>query len=174
MIEILAWCPDRPTFVQGMTTTYLPVQIGVDDEDNPIMAQGPALCTLADDGTTLIPLPGIVIDEIGPIVKVPAVLDEVLRFAPDVLWNDVAWPPGGNLAELFAYYYNAVPDGVINDRWIEPSGRRNVVSDALTQAAGDLIQVLWKHIPEDDKKLTFPGAHWYDFNTPEYAVFHEI
>jgi len=80
------------------------------------------------------------------------------HYAPDMLWNDVAWPPGGNLADLFAYYYNCVPDGVINDRWIEPSGRRNIVTDALTQAAGDLIQLLWKHIPEADKKLNLKAV----------------
>lgn len=102
------------------------------------------------------------------------VRDLIDRYRPDVLWNDVAWPPGGNLAELFAYYYNAVPDGVINDRWIQPSGRRGPIEDTLTRAAGDLVQLLWKHIPEDRKQLTFPGAHWYDFNTPEYAVFHDI
>lgn len=96
------------------------------------------------------------------------------RYRPDVLWNDVAWPPGGNLAELFSAYYNTIPEGVINDRWIQPSGRRNLVTDTLTRAAGDLIQVLWRHIPDDDKQLTFPGAHWYDFRTPEYAVFDEI
>lgn len=96
------------------------------------------------------------------------------RYRPDVLWNDVAWPPGGDLAALFAHYYNTVPDGVINDRWIQPDGRRNVVTDTLTRAAGDLIQLMWKHIPEADKKLTFPAANWYDFNTPEYAVFDEI
>ena len=98
----------------------------------------------------------------------------VERYQPDVLWNDVAWPPGGELAALFAYYYNTVPEGVINDRWIQPSGRRNLVTDSLARAAGDLIQLLWKHIPEKDKQLTFPGAHWYDFRTPEYAVFDEI
>lgn len=96
------------------------------------------------------------------------------RYRPDVLWNDVAWPPGGDLAALFAHYYNTVPDGVINDRWIQPSGRRNVVTDTFTRAAGDLIQLLWKHIPEKDKQLTFPGAHWYDFRTPEYAVFDTV
>ena len=96
------------------------------------------------------------------------------RYRPDVLWNDVAWPPGGNLAALFAHYYNSVPDGVINDRWIQPDGRRNAVTDSLTRAAGDLVQLLWQHIPEKDKQLTFPGAHWYDFNTPEYAVFDTI
>lgn len=76
MIEILAWCPDRATFVNGMTTTRLPVQIGTDEEGNPIMGEGPTLATLADDGETLIPLPGVAIDEIGEIVKTPAVFDE--------------------------------------------------------------------------------------------------
>lgn len=95
-------------------------------------------------------------------------------YHPDVLWNDVAWPPGGNLADLFAFYYNEVPDGVINDRWVQPSGRRGFIEDALAHAAGDLVQLLWQHIPDEDKKLTFPGANWYDFNTPEYAVFHDI
>lgn len=75
MIEILAWTPDRATFVTGMTTTLLPVQVGVDDDGNPIMADGPPLCTL-DAAGNLVPLPGIAIDEIGPIVKTPAVLDE--------------------------------------------------------------------------------------------------
>ncbi len=41
------------------------------------------------------------------------------RYQPSVLWNDIGWPPDGRLAELFAYYYNAVEDGVINDRWRE-------------------------------------------------------
>ena len=67
MIEILAWTPTSEMFVQGMTTTKLPVE-GVPPE------HWPALCTL--DGETLVPLPGIAIDEIGEIVKTPAVLDE--------------------------------------------------------------------------------------------------
>ena len=29
------------------------------------------------------------------------------RYEPSVLWNDISWPSGGNLAELFAYYYNS-------------------------------------------------------------------
>ena len=29
------------------------------------------------------------------------------RYQPSVLWNDICWPSGGNLAELFAYFYNA-------------------------------------------------------------------
>lgn len=96
------------------------------------------------------------------------------RYAPSVLWNDICWPPGGNLAELFAHFYNAVPDGVINDRWLEPTLRRNVLSDALVRGAGDLVQALWRHLPAGEKSLTFPAAHHYDFSTPEYATFDQI
>lgn len=40
------------------------------------------------------------------------------RYKPSVLWNDIAWPNAEDLPELFAYYYDAVPDGVVNDRWM--------------------------------------------------------
>ena len=91
------------------------------------------------------------------------------RYAPSVLWNDICWPGGGNLAELFAHYYNSVDDGVINDRWIESSTLRNTVADTVTGAVGDVMQAVWKFIPADKKTLTFPGAKHYDFTTPEYA-----
>lgn len=60
-IEIFAWCSSRDLFVQGMTTTALP--------------DGSMLATLDDNGN-LIPHAGVIIDEIGPVTKVPAVLDE--------------------------------------------------------------------------------------------------
>ena len=60
-IEIFAWCSTRELFVQGMTTTALP--------------DGSMLATLSEDGA-LIPHEGVIIDEIGPITKVPAVYDE--------------------------------------------------------------------------------------------------
>ena len=91
------------------------------------------------------------------------------RYAPSVLWNDICWPGGGNLAELFAHYYNTVDDGVINDRWIESSTLRNTVADTVTGAVGDVMQAVWKFIPADKKTLTFPGAKHFDFTTPEYA-----
>ena len=96
------------------------------------------------------------------------------RYQPSVLWNDIAWPPGGDLAGLFAHYYNVMPDGVINDRWLQPEGRRGPVSDAIARSAGRIIQLLWHHIPEQEKSLTFPTSHWYDFRTPEYQVFDGI
>lgn len=96
------------------------------------------------------------------------------RYAPSVLWNDVCWPAGGDLAALFAHYYNTVDDGVINDRWLQPTGPRNRVSDAVSTGIGELVQATWQHLPEQWKSLTFPAAHHFDFNTPEYAAFDEI
>lgn len=54
-------------------------------------------------------------------------VDELIqRFKPDVLWNDIDWPDGGKgnddyaLAALFQRYFEAVPEGVVNDRWGVP------------------------------------------------------
>lgn len=41
----------------------------------------------------------------------------VERFEPSVLWNDIAWPYVLDPSELFAWYYERVPDGVVNDRY---------------------------------------------------------
>jgi alpha-L-fucosidase len=100
--------------------------------------------------------------------------DLIERYRPSVLWNDICWPAGGDLAALFADYYHAVPDGVVNDRWIEPPGHRGAVSDALARVGGTLVQRLWSLIPEDRKSLTFPATHHYDIRTPEYAQFDSI
>jgi alpha-L-fucosidase len=39
------------------------------------------------------------------------------RYHPAVLWNDIDWPKTGKALEVEADYYNAVPDGVIDDRF---------------------------------------------------------
>lgn len=38
------------------------------------------------------------------------------RYHPAVLWNDIDWPKTGRPLQVEADYYNAVPDGVIDDR----------------------------------------------------------
>ena len=45
---------------------------------------------------------------------------------------------------------------------------------ALLRAAGRAVEALWRFIPADRKRLTFPGARWYDFSTPEYESPPEI
>jgi alpha-L-fucosidase len=39
------------------------------------------------------------------------------RYHPSVLWNDIDWPKTGRPLQVEADYYNAVPDGVIDDRF---------------------------------------------------------
>jgi len=39
------------------------------------------------------------------------------RYHPSILWNDIDWPKTGKALEVEADYYNAVPDGVIDDRF---------------------------------------------------------
>jgi alpha-L-fucosidase len=41
----------------------------------------------------------------------------IKRYHPAVLWNDIDWPRTGKPLQLEADYYNAVPDGVVDDRY---------------------------------------------------------
>lgn len=51
------------------------------------------------------------------------VKDLVDRFGPDILWNDMDWPDAGKhfgahgLGRLLQHFYQARPEGLINDRW---------------------------------------------------------
>ena len=74
------------------------------------------------------------------------------RYKPSIMWNDIGYPAAADLGELFAYYYNNVPEGVINDRFTQ--GR-----DAL---------------PKSDEPLAPPRGPHYDYITPEYATFDDI
>ncbi|TFG15693.1 MAG: alpha-L-fucosidase [Promethearchaeota archaeon] len=65
------------------------------------------------------------------------------KFEPSILWADMGYPPGTNILEIFAYFYNKIPDGVVNDRW--------------------------KQIIPEEKK--FSKLVHCDFTTPEYTVF---
>src|SRR3954447_15599910 len=39
------------------------------------------------------------------------------RYKPAIMWNDINYPKAGNLPEIFAHYYNSVPEGVIDNRF---------------------------------------------------------
>lgn len=41
----------------------------------------------------------------------------IQRYQPDVLWADIGYPSKGRLDDLLAYYFEQVPEGVVNDRW---------------------------------------------------------
>lgn len=67
-----------------------------------------------------------------------------------------------------------MPDGVVNDRWIEPPQQRGAIPDGLARVGGVLLQRFWSLIPDGYKSLTFPANHHYDFRTPEYASFDTV
>jgi alpha-L-fucosidase len=46
----------------------------------------------------------------------------IARYRPAALWNDIGYPFSANVLQLFADYYAAVPDGVINDRFTVIAG----------------------------------------------------
>ena len=96
------------------------------------------------------------------------------RYRPSVLWNDISWPRDPRLPELFAYYYNTVEDGVINDRWKEPGLARSTISDAVVRGVGAAVQALWQFIPERRKHLTFGTPKHCDFRTPEYEALRTV
>lgn len=39
------------------------------------------------------------------------------QYRPDILWNDIGYPPKGDLPAMLSSYYNQTPNGVVNDRW---------------------------------------------------------
>lgn len=41
----------------------------------------------------------------------------IAKYHPDVLWDDIDWPKTGKPLQVMADYYNAIPDGVVDDRF---------------------------------------------------------
>jgi alpha-L-fucosidase len=64
------------------------------------------------------------------------------RYEPSILWNDIGYPEGGNLAGLLRHYFDVVPDGVVNNRF-EAHARLG---------------------------MTTPSEVYSDFVTPEYST----
>jgi alpha-L-fucosidase len=41
----------------------------------------------------------------------------IRKYQPAILWNDINYPKSGHPLEIMAEYYNAMPDGVVDDRF---------------------------------------------------------
>jgi alpha-L-fucosidase len=98
------------------------------------------------------------------------------RYEPSVVWNDIAWPTKAqSLYQLFADYYNAVPDGVVNDRWVTDGPARAALRNKIARKAADvaLKAALAKRGDEERGIIPQPIPH-SDFRTPEYAAFKTI
>ena len=76
------------------------------------------------------------------------------RYAPCCMWNDIVFPgPVENIEALFAYYYERIADGIVNDRWrsalgpegLEPSLPHDVRTPEYTIIT-DIAQKKWESV----------------------------
>jgi alpha-L-fucosidase len=96
----------------------------------------------------------------------------IRRYRPSVLWNDIAWPaPGASLWQLFDRYYDTVPDGVVNDRWMPWSPLLAATRLAPVQRA---IDAGVRRRARRDAGVVPPKPPHFDVRTPEYAVFPDV
>ncbi|MEJ0042538.1 MAG: alpha-L-fucosidase [Rhizomicrobium sp.] len=96
------------------------------------------------------------------------------RYQPSILWNDISWPTGlGRELGLFADYYNAVPDGAVNDRWMPMTWRGRMLR--FKAARAKLDAALKARMQDAPSKGIIPQLPPHcDFRTPEYAAFDRI
>jgi alpha-L-fucosidase len=97
----------------------------------------------------------------------------VERYAPSVLWNDIAWPSARAPQRLFDDYYAAVPEGVVNDRFL-PMPALLAQALRLAPLRALVAAVLRRAIRRPDHVFAPPRPPVCDFRTPEYASFGEV
>lgn len=153
---------DEAVRARGMRTG-LYYSGGYDWPYNDAVLTGPAdmLLAMPDDPTYV----GYVEGHVRELIE---------RYTPSVLWNDIGWPASSDLPALFADYYAAVPDGVVNDRWAQTDVKRGGPAEAVLRGLGGLAQLAWKLLPADSRELAFPASPHHDVTTPEYARLDEI
>ena len=107
-----------------------------------------------------------------PAYAAAHVRELIRRYRPSVLWNDIAWPDEGKaLWPLFAEYYDAVPDGVVNDRWMPWNPLAGAIKFGLARRIVDAASV---RRAKRDAGLIPPEPPFYDVRTPEYTSFPDI
>lgn len=92
----------------------------------------------------------------------------IARYRPAVVWNDIAWPSDADLPQLFADYYAAVPDGVVNDRWLGMTSLFEGLRDPSALAAFNAM--VKGRIAEAGGEIDNPPPLHCDFRTVEYST----
>lgn len=99
----------------------------------------------------------------------------VERYKPSILWNDISWPTSQqSLFNLFADYYNQVPDGVVNDRWVHATWYMKLLRRKTVRR---IVDWMIKRSLKNSKKeggIIPPVIPHSDFRTPEYTSFEKI
>ncbi len=92
-------------------------------------------------------------------------------YKPSILWNDIGYPRDANLAEMFAYFYNKIPEGVVNDRWMQVS---KFLSKFANTKIGRRIVCWYVKRMFLTKGMVTPNPPHCDFTTPEYSSYKDI
>jgi alpha-L-fucosidase len=90
------------------------------------------------------------------------------RYKPSVLWNDIAWPDKLDVPGLFADYYSAVPDGVVNDRWL---GETKLFASLRTLEGLERFNTRMKTmLAQTGGEMAMSAPPFCDFRTVEYGL----
>ena len=104
-----------------------------------------------------------------PAYAAAHVRELIARYRPSVLWNDIAWPDEGkHLWPLFAEYYDAVPDGVVNDRWMPWNPLAGAI--AVRRRRASVVDAGAVRQARKDAGLIPPEPPFYDVRTPGVHV----
>lgn len=110
-----------------------------------------------------------------PAYAVAQVKELIDKYKPSILWNDISWPtPQDEMNETFAYYYNNVPEGVVNDRWMPVTARSKQMRSKEARAKFDEMAKARMSTGPVNKGIIPQEPPHYDFRTPEYASFDDI
>jgi alpha-L-fucosidase len=106
---------------------------------------------------------------------VDAQLRELIsRYSPSLLWNDVGSPAGHDLRALFSDYYDAVPDGVVNDRFGQLDGQDRGEGFLLARAVRRLFAPRASRIPARSRTaLSVRHADYRTVESDSSIVDHE-
>ncbi len=90
------------------------------------------------------------------------------NYEPSILWSDIGYPPGTDLNELFAYFYNKILEGVVNDRWKQLSiNERKLLQSGIGQRV--LSWLAKRRFLK--RRGSFPSPPHYDFLTLGAPIF---
>jgi alpha-L-fucosidase len=94
------------------------------------------------------------------------------RYRPAVLWNDIAWPTDKKrLERLLRHYFDVVPDGVVNDRWMPPFPGASLLQYG---PVGRLADRIGRWSTKRNDGLVPPEPPFFQVRTPEFTTFPEI
>lgn len=94
------------------------------------------------------------------------------RYEPEILWNDISMPLQSNVFQLFAEYYNRIPDGVVNDRFLKGLG--SLTGVFKLKPLKKWLSKMMTNVLTSDTPSSMDRRGHCDYVTPEYSSFRDV